>query len=217
MSNLQKEIDAYKEAFVGKVPVELRKIMLNATKELEDVNISKDALKVGEVMKSFTLPNALGENINLSDVLSNNDFVVVNFYRGVWCPYCNLELKALQSIVPQLSQLNTALIAVSPQTADASLSTKEKNELSFEVLSDEKNKIAKEFGLVFVLADALKPIYAKFCIDIQGLNQDDSFELPMPATFVLNKKAEVIFAFVDEDYTKRMEPKTILDIIAQNK
>ena len=184
MSNLQKEIDAYKEAFVGKVPVELREIMLNATKELEDVNISKDALKVGEVMKSFTLPNALGENINLSDVLSNNDFVVVNFYRGVWCPYCNLELKALQSIVPQLSQLNTALIAVSPQTADASLSTKEKNELSFEVLSDEKNKIAKEFGLVFVLADALKPIYAKFGIDIQGLNQDDSFELPMPATFV---------------------------------
>ena len=217
MSNLQKEIDAYKEAFVGKLPVELREIMLNATKELEDVNISKDALKVGEVMKSFTLPNALGENINLSDVLSNNDFVVVNFYRGVWCPYCNLELKALQSIVPQLSQLNTVLIAVSPQTADASLSTKEKNELSFEVLSDEKNKIAKEFGLVFVLAEALKPIYAKFGIDIQGLNQDDSFELPMPATFVLNKKAEVIFAFVDEDYTKRMEPKTILDIIAQNK
>jgi len=217
MSKLDEKIKSYQEAFKNKVPQETREVMLKATQTLVEQNISKNALKVGDQVNPFVLPNALNNEISLKDELENNDFVVLNFYRGGWCPYCNLELKEFQSILGELKTLNSSLIAISPQTPDASLSTQEKNELSFEVLSDEKNVIAKEFGLVFSLADELKPIYESFKINLPASNDDDSYEIPMPATYVLDKKGTVIFAFIDEDYTKRCEPQLILDIIQKNK
>lgn len=216
MSRLLDEIKKYQEGFRQRAPLEVQEIMLAATKKLEDASISKNALQVGDTAKDFTLPNALNNSVSLSEALEENDFVVINFYRGLWCPYCNLELKALQNVNEDLKNLNTKLIAISPQTPDSSLSTKEKNELSFEVLSDSYNKTAKDYGLVFSLAQELRPIYKSFKIDIEGLNQEDSYELPMPATYVINKNKEVIFAFIDEDYTKRCEPQTILDIIQKN-
>ena len=216
MSRLLDEIKNYQEEFSKKVPKEVQEIMLKATKKLAEDRLSKNALKVGDIAKDFKLSNATNNEVSLFDELEKNDFVVINFYRGVWCPYCNLELKALQSINEELNNLGAKLIAISPQTPDASLSTKEKNELAFEVLSDSHNKIAKEYGLVFSLAEELRPIYESFGIDIVGLNQEDSFELPMPATYVINKNKEIIFSFIDEDYTKRCEPQDIIDIIQKN-
>ncbi|OUR74665.1 alkyl hydroperoxide reductase [Arcobacter sp. 31_11_sub10_T18] len=217
MSKLDEKIKSYQEAFRNKVPVATQEVMLKATQTLVEQNISKNALKVGAQVHPFALPNALNNQVSLKDELEKNDFVVLNFYRGGWCPYCNLELKEFQGILGELNELNSSLIAISPQTPDASLSTQEKNELSFEVLSDEKNVIAKEFGLVFSLADELKPIYESFKINLPTSNDDDSYEIPMPATYVLDKKGVVIFAFIDEDYTKRCEPQLILDIIQKNK
>lgn len=216
MSRLIDEINNYKENFKGRVPQDLQEIMLKATDTLKDTKISKNALQIGDTAKDFTLRNANNELVSLDEQLKENDFVVVNFYRGQWCPYCNLELKALQEINDELKGLNAKLIAISPQTPDASLSTKEKNELAYEVLSDTHNLVAKDYGLVFSLAEELRPIYENFGIDIVGLNDEDSFELPMPATFVFNKNKEVLYSFVDEDYTKRCEPQTILDIIQKN-
>ncbi len=216
MSRLLDEIKNYQEGFKKKAPIEVQEVMLKATKKLADERISKNALNVGDIAKDFNLPNAINNQVSLSDALENNDFIVINFYRGVWCPYCNLELKALQDINEDLKRLGAKLISISPQSPDASLSTKEKNELAFEVLSDSNNKIAKEYGLVFSLAEELRPIYASFGIDIVGLNQEDSFELPMPATYVINKNKEIIFSFIDEDYTKRCEPQDIIDIIQKN-
>lgn len=217
MSRLVDEIKKYQENFKGKVPAEIREVMLKATENLKNLNISKDALKEGENAKDFTLPNAVNKEVSLEELLGDNDFVVINFYRGVWCPYCNLELQAFQAINEELKALNAKLIAISPQTPDASLTTKEKNELDFEVLSDMHNVIAKSYGLVFSLADELKPIYSKFGIDIPGSNDEDSYELPMPATYVINKNKEIMYSFIDEDYTKRSEPQTILDIIRSKK
>eukprot|EP01155_Anaeramoeba_flamelloides_P033351 Anaeramoba_flamelloidesa98106_60.p1 GENE.a98106_60~~a98106_60.p1 ORF type:complete len:229 (-),score=18.72 a98106_60:522-1187(-) len=217
MSRLVDEIKKYQENFKGKVPVEIREVMLKATENLKNLNISKDALKEGKSAKEFTLPNAVNKEVSLDELLGENDFVVINFYRGAWCPYCNLELQAFQAINEELKTLNAKLIAISPQTPDASLTTKEKNELEFEVLSDMHNVIAKSYGLVFSLADELKPIYSKFGIDIPGSNDEDSYELPMPATYVINKNKEIIYSFIDEDYTKRSEPQTILDIIHSKK
>ncbi|MGB6327945.1 MAG: peroxiredoxin-like family protein [Halarcobacter sp.] len=216
MSRLLDELKNYQEEFSKKVPKEVQEIMLKATKKLAEDRLSKNALKVGDIAKDFKLANAANNQVSLFDELEKNDFVVINFYRGVWCPYCNLELKALQSINEELNNLGAKLIAISPQTPDASLSTKEKNELAFEVLSDSHNKIAKEYGLVFSLAEELRPIYESFGIDIVGLNQEDSFELPMPATYVINKNKEIIYSFIDEDYTKRCEPQDIIDIIQKN-
>ena len=216
MSRLIDEIKNYQEGFKQKVPVEIQEVMLKATDKLKELSISKNALKVGDTAKDFALSNAVNNTVSLDELLKNNDFVVVNFYRGLWCPYCNLELKALQTINDDLAKLNTKLVAISPQTPDASLSTKEKNELEFEVLSDTHNELAKDYGLVFSLAEELRPIYTSFGIDIPGSNDEDTYELPLPATYVINKNKEIIYSFIDEDYTKRSEPQEILDIISKN-
>lgn len=216
MTNLAKKIEEFQEEFKQNVPNDIQVLMENSIKELKQTSISAQALKQGDKIKDFVLPNALGFDIRFSEILKNNDFMVVNFYRGLWCPYCNLELNALQSIENELKELNTSLLAISPQTPDASLETKEKNNLSFEVLSDNKNIVAKEFGLVFSLDEKLRPIYSSFGIDMKTSNSDDSWEIPMPGTYLVNKNLEVIFAYIDEDHTKRLEPKILLDIIKEN-
>lgn len=213
MSALSIEIAKYMKNFSLQVPIEIQEIMEEAKDRLVSQGISKNALKVGDIAKEFKLPNALGNEVSLYDAIEKNDYVVISFYRGQWCPYCNMELHALQGINDELNTLGAKLIAVSPQSPDASLSTVEKHELAFEVLSDDHNKVAKEYGLVFVLAEELRSIYESFDIDITGLNQEDSYELPMPATYVINKNKEIIYAFVDEDYRKRLEPQDILDAI----
>jgi len=217
MKRLIDEINNYKEAFKDKVPADVREIMLNATADLEKASISANSLKVGSLAKPFTLPNALGNDTSLDTLLENNEYLVLNFYRGAWCPYCNMELKALQDMNDEFKKVDAKIVAISPQTPDASLSTQEKNDLTFEVLSDEHNVIAKEYGLVFSLAEELRPIYTKFGIDIPTSNDDDSYELPMPATYLINKNKDILYSFIDEDYTKRCEPQIILDIIQKNK
>ncbi|MGA1933142.1 peroxiredoxin-like family protein [Arcobacter sp. YIC-464] len=216
MSRLIDNIKKYQDNFKQRVSKDIQKIMLEATQKLKDEKLSKNALKVSDIAKDFTLKNPLNKDVNLNKLLEENNFVVLNFYRGAWCPYCNLELKALESINKTLIRNKAKLVAISPQTPDASLTTKEKNELTFEVLSDTNNEIAKEYGLVFSLADELKPIYKNFGINIPKSNNEDSFNLPMPATYVINKNKEIIYAFIDEDYTSRSEPQEILDIIAKN-
>ena len=213
MSRLIDEIKKYQEGFKKKAPLEIQNIMLAATKKLQDESISKNALKVGDTVKDFNLPNALGQEVSLVSVLEKNDFVIVSFYRGVWCAYCNFELKALQDKNEEFKALGAQLLAISPQSPDASMTTKEKNELEFEVLSDHNNIIAKEFGLVFSLAEELRPIYKSFNIDIPANNDEESYEIPMPATYVINKNKEIIFSFINEDYTKRCEPQDIIDAI----
>ncbi|MDD2382700.1 MAG: peroxiredoxin-like family protein [Sulfurospirillaceae bacterium] len=215
MSRLEEKIKEYQASFRQKVPEELQKTMIQATNTLKDTRISDQALKTGDVVQNFTLQNVDGLMVSLDDVLKHKAFVLISFYRGGWCPYCNLELRALQGIQTCLEALHVELMAISPQTPDNSLSTKEKNELTFKVLSDVDNTVAKKFGLIFSLDETLKPIYAKFGIDIVNANHSESFELPMPATYIINTKKEIIYHFIDEDYTKRSEPEHILEHIKQ--
>jgi peroxiredoxin len=217
MTQLRDAITEYQKGFREKVSKEVQEVMQKAKQELENTKISKNALQVNDKAKEIQLPNALGKEVSLYETLEDNDFVVLNFYRGAWCSYCNLELRALQNINTDLNALGAKLIAISPQSPDASMSTKEKNELEFEVLSDTNNIVAKEYGLVFSLADELRPIYKSFGIDIPAHNKEESYELPMPAIYIINKNKEIIFSFIDEDYTKRCEPQEILDVIRNNR
>ena len=213
MSQLLNEIKKYQEGFRKRVPEEIQEKMLLATKELENKTISKNALKVGDKVSEIKLPNAVGKEVSLFDTLENNDFAIVSFYRGTWCAYCNLELQALQSRNKEFKELGAKLIAVSPQSPDASLTTKEKNELEFEVLSDHNNVIAKEYGLVFSLDEELRPIYVSFGINIPSNNAEESYEIPMPAVYIINKNKEIVFSFINEDYTKRCEPQDVIDTL----
>lgn len=216
MSILSNELKKYQDEFLKVAPTEVKEIMSIATQNLESANLSKYALKVRDKVKDFTLPNAVANSVSLYQTLEENDYVVLSFYRGQWCPYCNLELQALQGINDEFKSLNAKFIALSPQSPDVSMSTVEKHKLIFEVLSDLYNAVAKEYGLVFSLLEELRPIYESFGIDIPGLNKEDSYQLPMPATYIINKNREIIYAYVVEDYTQRSEPQDILDAIKKD-
>lgn len=185
--------------------------MTAATEALHEAELAKKAIQVGEKLPNFELVNVKNEKVSLADV--TKDFTVVSFYRGGWCPYCNLELKALQNILPKLEELNTGLVAITPETPDNSLTTSEKNELQFEVLSDIDNKYAKQLGLTFEMPEDLIEIYNDFNLDVQKYNGNSDYELPMPATFIINKDKEIVYSFVPEDYTERLDPKKILEVI----
>ena len=195
--------------FRASQPESIKSLMEKATSDLASSGIVEKALNVGDVIPNFSLPNALGKPIELQQLLKAGP-IVISFYRGQWCPYCNLELRALQQSLAEIENLGATLVAISPQTPDNSLSTVEKNELTFEVLSDVGQEVAQKFGLVFVVPEELRPIYQGFGIDLPGHNGDDSFELPIAATYVVAPSGQVVHAFVDADYTKRLDPEEIV-------
>lgn len=193
------------------IPKDKLDIMEKSTAQLQEQKLSAKALKKGETLPDFKMPDSKGKTVSLEDF--NNDFLVISFYRGGWCPYCNLELKALQNIVPELSKLNTELIAISPETPDNSLSTTEKNEIAFSILSDIDNGYAKTLGLAFKMPEDLKAVYKDFNLNVDEHNGNENFELPMPATYIINKNKEIIYSFVPEDYRDRLDPEIILETI----
>lgn len=209
LESLQNQLAKHAQEFAAKVPDELRQTMKEAGHKVADFVARLKTLGEGDQAVRFALPDAKGETVELDELLQQGP-VVVTFYRGGWCPYCNIELRALQAALPEMRELGASLVAVSPQTPDQSLSTSEKNELEFSVLSDVGNKVAREFGLVFSLPESLRPIYAQFGIDIPAHNGDDSFELPVPATFVIDRDGQIKYAFVNADYQQRAEPSEIV-------
>jgi peroxiredoxin len=211
--SLAAELAEFRTAFMTKVPAEIREAMTRADLELAISSITARALKGGDRAPDFTLLDARGGEVQLSQALSSGP-VVLSFYRGGWCPYCNLELRALQAALPQIQRLGASLIAVSPQTPDESLSTAEKNELGFAVLSDTASAVAKSYGIAFDLAAELRPTYTKFNHALPDKNGDESWVLPIPATYVIDRDGSVALAFVDVDYRNRLEPADILSVVA---
>lgn len=207
--SLTNDLQIQKEQFLANVPEETVEVMGNATQALAESGIVDRSLKTGQQAPPVRLPNATGSTVDLQELLKSGP-VVLSFYRGQWCPYCNLELRALQQILPEIQALGARLVAVSPQTPDNSLSTVEKNELTYEVLSDVGNQVARAYGLVFELPEHLRPIYASFGIDVPAHNGDSSFELPIAATYVIATDGTIAHAFIDADYTQRLDPEAIL-------
>lgn len=209
MSSLKAEIDAYKAASKDKVPGEIQAIMRQATADLVFSGIANRALQSGDTMPDFTLPNQHGKPRRLSDYLADGS-VVLNIYRGGWCPYCNMEMKALQAVQAEIEAFGARLLGMAPETPDKALSTAERNGISIDILSDAGNQVAEGLGLVFELPLALRPIYEKFGIDIPAYNGDKSFKLPVPATYIIGQDRVITYAFVNADYTERLEPSEIV-------
>ncbi len=207
--SLQKELEERFNMVSQKVPQDILNTMLDVTRRLVESGIADNSLKVGDKVPDFNLPNAAGEEVRLKELLDKGP-VILNFYRGGWCPYCNLELNAYQKHIPDINELGASLVAISPQTPDNSLSTAEKNELKFQVLSDVGNKVANQFGLVFKVPSELQEIYNNFGITLPKFNGDESWEIPMPGTYVIDKDGTVSYAFADPDYTKRAEPDEVI-------
>ena len=208
--SLKAQIDAYNVQKEAKLPADVLALMDTTNEELIAQHIKDNALQIGAKVENFSLVNHNGESIELNDLL-NKGPVIVSFYRGGWCPYCNIELKALNDYLAQFKTQSAQLIAISPQLPDETLSTKQKNELDFDVLSDVSNKVAEQFGLLFTLDERIQALYTQFGIDFEHYYGDKSFKLPLPATYVINQEGVITYAFLNEDYTLRAEP---IDIMA---
>lgn len=209
---LAQDLKKQLEQIVAKVPGEALEQMVADTQALAASGLAESSLKAGSKVPDFTLPNAEGSLIRFSDIYKQGS-VVLSFYRGEWCPFCNLELKALQTQLSTIKKLGASLVAISPQTSERTLSTVQNNNLGFEVLSDQGNRVAKSFGLVHTLPENLRPIYQSLGIDIPAHNGDETFELPLAATYVVDPQGTIIHAFVNVDYTQRQEPGELINIL----
>jgi peroxiredoxin len=171
-----------------------------------------NALTVGDRAPQFALPNASGRLVDLAELLAAGP-VVLTFYRGAWCPYCNTQLRGLQQALPEIESLGAALVAVSPQVPDGSLELIDEHELTFEVLSDAKSRIASNYGIVFALAAADRELFLEVGNDLATTNDDESWVLPAPATFVIAGSGTIRYVRVDPDYTNRVEPAELIDAL----
>ena len=169
------------------------------------------SLRVGQAAPEFTLPDAFGTKVSLQSLLAKGP-VVISFYRGEWCPFCNLELRALEEALPKLRELGATLVAISPEKADHGIVVTEKHKLTFPVLSDFGNKVARQFGIVFQIGNDLREFSKNvFNNDIALRNGEDSYELPVPATYVVDTTGVIRFAHVDVDYmVGRAQPEAVV-------
>jgi len=204
--SLQEQLDEFRVGFLAQAPEDVQAKMETAMQALADSDMLAKVLKEGDTMPDFTLPNQISAPLSLSQLRANGS-VLVTFYRGGWCPYCNLELRAYQVALDRINAAGAMLVAITPELADESLSTIDKNELGFQVLTDENANYARQLGLVHTLHEELRSIYDGFGIDIQKHNGEGQFDLPLAATYIVGTDSIVIKAFVDVDYTKRMEPE----------
>ena len=209
MTTLNTELRAFYDTLKDRVPAEIREIMRRAAQDLADSGQADRALGAGDRAPRFRLPSATGTTVALDDLLTDGP-VVLTFYRGAWCPYCNIALRALQRHHADITARGARLVAVSPQISDESLSLTEKHSLAFEVLSDIGSDTAKQYGLAFDLPDDLAAVYEQLGFDLQRVNDGHSRTLPLPATYVIDRHGVIRWAFVDTDYTTRAEPADIL-------
>jgi peroxiredoxin len=211
---LKTSLDNFRTEFLEKFPADIAAVMQQATNQLEQDYATRNKLQAGDRAPDFELPNAVRERVKLSDRCRQGT-VILTFYRGGWCPYCNLELRAYQAILPQMRAAGVSLIAVSPQTPDTSLSTAEKNQLSFDVLSDAGSIVAQAYNLAFELPDELKQLYTQFGHALPDSNGTSDWQLPIPATFVIDADQQIRLAHIDVDYRNRLEPMQALTIATQ--
>ncbi len=194
------------------VPAEKLAITGRAIEELRRAGVAGRTLAVGAKAPEFELADGDGKVFRSAEALAKGR-LVVSFYRGRWCPYCVAELESLRDIVPQVEAARASLVAISPQTRKQSYFTADQHQLRFPVLSDPGNAVARQFGLVYRLPEGLEGLYRAIFINLPLANGDQSWELPIPATYVLERDGTVLFAFADVDHRKRAEPAEILECL----
>ena len=205
---LQQQIDEFIAEGASWLPTGLLWDLLRPIGQLITSGAAERSIKAGTQAPDFTLLDARGTAVKLSHLLEQGP-VVMTFYRGQWCPYCHMMLRAYQQALPQLQAGGATLLAISPQTPHHSRALAEKLELTFAVLSDMGNQMARQFGLVFTLDEAVRGAYKQVGADLPRFNGTDSWELPMAGTFLVDHSGIVRLAFVDPDFTRRLDPSVI--------
>jgi peroxiredoxin len=214
---LQDRLDAFKADFeAGKppysVPSSVVERMHRATAELIASGQAARAKQAGDIAPEFTLMDQDGNSVSSAALLTQGP-LVLTFYRGVWCPYCNMELQAIQEALSEITARSARVVAISPQTAPNSRKSARQNKLAFPILSDVKGAVAAEFGLRFRLSDDLIDLYKSRKNDLPSFNADPSWTLPMPARYVIGTDGVIAYAEVNPDYTRRPDPSELLPVL----
>jgi len=208
-STLQEQLDALQARARSLLQPEVNAIHDRAAEELRASGLASRILPVGAVAPAFELPDRNGKPVSSAGLLARGR-LVVSFFRGRWCPYCIAELEALQAALPRIREAGASLVAVSPQTVRQTDFLVDQHGLSFPVLSDAGNAVARAFGLVYEVPAYLRELYQRSFINLPLANGDQSWELPLPATYVLDRDATVLYAFAEPDITHRAEPADVL-------
>ena len=206
---LKSQLDAFTIELLEDVGGDAEKLFAGQIDQARKFRIPELGLSVGASAPNFSLPDATGATVELNHLMANGP-VVLTFYRGGWCPYCNIQLRAYQGILNELKKLGASLVAVSPETPDNSLDTRQREELEFHVLSDNGNLVAKQFGLVFPVSTEVRLLFEGWDINLENHNGIEGGEIPVPATYIIDEAATIIFGKPDVDYRTRVEPKEIL-------
>jgi peroxiredoxin len=208
------EIYAERKELIAKyVPAEIQAIHARTIAELRGQHLAESALQVGALAPPFKLNDHNGKPVSSAELLTKGR-VVICFFRGRWCPFCVGQLEAMNLILPQIGQAGASLVAISSQTVQQSFFMRDQHRLGFPLLSDAGNQVARQFRLAYRVPDYQEVIFRKVFINLPFTNGDDSWELPIPATFVLERDGSVLYAFANEDYTERAEPLEILRALA---
>jgi peroxiredoxin len=214
-ATLTQQLADFQAGFKQRVAPERVTMMEAATADLRATGIEQRALHAGDrAPHDLVLPDAAGRLVSLQSLWQRGPLVLV-FYRGGWCPYCNLELRAWQQQLGALQSMGATLAAISPQTPDNSLSTAQKNELAYPVLSDSSLAAAEAFGIAFTLPPELVELYGRVGNELPVVNGNGQWTLPIPATYVIDRDGRVVFAHVEADYRERAEPAEVLAAVAQ--
>ncbi len=210
---IKDELEAYTANLIGRVGVDAAEVLFDG--QIGQANLVVGAaLRAGRRAPTFELPGAQGKLVALRNLLDHGP-VILTFYRGGWCPYCNIALRALQSHLPQIKQCGATLVAISPELPDQSLSTHEKLALAFDVLSDRDNEVARRFGLVYRVSDAARVRLLALGRDLVAHNGTQAWELPITATYVIDQNGIIVFDHIDADYRDRLEPFRIINVLTQ--
>jgi peroxiredoxin len=198
-----------KELIAKYVPPDIQAVHTRVIGELKEVHFAKNILQVGSRALVFEIKDHTGTPRSSTELLTKGRLVIC-FFRGRWCPFCVGQLEAMNLLLPQIEQAGASLVAISPQTVLQSFFMADQHKLRFPLLSDAGNQVARQFGLVYRVPEDEQAIYGRSFVNLPFANGDNSWELPIPATFVVDRDGTTLYASGDEDYTRRPEPQEIL-------
>lgn len=198
-----------KELIAKYVPPETQAIHARAVAQLKEKHFAANILPVGAKAPTFDLPDHDGRIVRSSDLVAKGKLVLC-FIRGRWCPFCVGQMEAMNLVLPQIEQAGATLVAVSPQTVKQAFFMHDQHKLRFPLLSDADNQVARKFGLTYRVPDAQEAVYRKAFVNLPFTNGDDSWELPIPATYIVDREGTIRYASANEDYTQRPEPDDLV-------
>ena len=214
MDGLTKQLDAFMTGFMERTDPATAATLRASSMALEHAGVVERALKIGDQAPDFTLPDQVGKPVSLRGLLERGP-VVLTFFRGGWCPFCALTLRALAAIRPKLRRLGAELVAVSPETPSNAATTAERNGLNFPVLTDLGNRVAREYRLVWQLDAQMRAVYERLGHSLPKINGDNEWTLPVPAGFVVASDGRISYAHVHTRVDRRLEPQAALDAVQQ--